>query len=54
MKYPVLIIRKDDNEEFIHLGKGMYRTKWGIINNSISETSLDSFDNTRFIFYYKK
>lgn len=54
MKYPVLIIRKDDNEEFIHLGKGMYRTKWGIINNSISETSLDSFDNTRFIFYYRK
>lgn len=54
MKYPVLIIRKDDNEEFIHLGKGMYRTKWGIINNSISETPFYSFDHTRFTFYYKK
>ena len=53
MNYPVLIVRIDDKEEFIHLGEGMYRTKWGIMNGSISETPLAAFDLERFKFYYK-
>jgi hypothetical protein len=52
MEYPILIIRKDDNEEFIHLGNGLYRTKWGILNNSISKIPFKTFNSTKFKFYY--
>jgi hypothetical protein len=54
VNHPILIIRNDDNEEFIHLGEGLYRTKWGILNNSIAETPLNSFDKSKFTFYYGK
>ena len=50
---PVIIVRNDDKEEFIHLSNGMYRTKWGILNNSISKTPLEAFDKTKFTFYYE-
>ena len=53
MNYPILIIRKDDNEEFIHLGDGLYRTKWGLMNNSILQIPFESFDEVNFKFYYK-
>jgi hypothetical protein len=53
MNYPILIIRKDDNAEFIHLGDGLYRTKWGLMNNSIQQISFKSFDKVNFKFYYK-
>lgn len=53
IEYPILIIRNDDDEAFIHLGEGLYRTQWGIINNSISETPLEAFDKNKFKFYYK-
>jgi hypothetical protein len=49
--HPVIIVRNDDKEEFIHLSNGMYRTKWGIINNSISTTPLEAFDKAKFTFY---
>jgi hypothetical protein len=39
-EYPIIIIRNDDKEEFIHLSNGFYRTKWGILNNSISKTKF--------------
>jgi hypothetical protein len=51
--YPIIIIRNDDKEEFIHLSNGFYRTKWGILNNSISKTPLEAFDKTKFTFYYE-
>ncbi len=51
--YPIIIVRNDDKEEFIHLSNGFYRTKWGILNNSISKTPLESFDKTKFTFYYE-
>lgn len=51
-KYPVLIVRQDDNEEFIHIGKGLYRTLWGIKNGSIAKTPLDAFSKGSFTFYY--
>lgn len=51
-EYPILIIRNDDCEEFIHLGNGLYRTKWGVLNMSISKTPLSAFDETKFRFYY--
>ncbi len=44
----------DDKEEFIHLGEGLYRTKWGIVNNSIHKTPLEAFDKSKFTFYYGK
>ena len=50
---PVIIVRNDDKEEFIHLRNGMYRTKWGILNNSISTTPLEAFDKSKFTFYYE-
>ena len=53
MNYPILIIRKDDKQEFIHLGNGNYRSKWAIMNGSIQETQFTSFDENKFIFYYK-
>jgi hypothetical protein len=52
MKYPILIIRKDDKEEFIHLGNGEYRTKWGIMAGSTSKTPFIYFDELLFTFYY--
>ena len=52
-KHPIIIVRNDDKEEFIHLGNGMYRTKWGILNNSISNTPLKAFDKSKFTFYYE-
>lgn len=52
-KHPILIERKDDKEEFIHLGKGMYRALWGVKNGSISKTPLEAFDEDKFIFYYE-
>ena len=54
LEYPILIIRNDDKEEFIHLGEGLYRTKWGIVNNSIHKTPLEAFDKSKFTFYYGK
>lgn len=53
MNYPVLIIRKDDKQIFIHLGEGMYRTEWGIVNGSISEIPYKAFNEEEFSFYYK-
>ena len=50
---PVIVVRNDDKEEFIHLSNGMYRTKWGILNNSISTTPLEAFDKSKFTFYYE-
>ncbi len=29
MKYPIVVIRKDDQEKFLHLGRGQYITLWG-------------------------
>ena len=52
-EYPIIIIRNDDKEEFIHLSNGFYRTKWGVLNNSISKTPLEAFDKTKFTFYYE-
>lgn len=52
-KYPIIIIRNDDKEEFIHLGNGNYKTKWGILNNSISTTPLKAFNKSKFTFYYE-
>jgi hypothetical protein len=52
MEYPILIIRKDDNKEFIHLGNGQYRTKWGILNNSTSKIPFKTFNPIKFKFYY--
>jgi hypothetical protein len=51
--HPILIVRNDDKEEFIHLKNGMYRSKWGIMNNSVSETPLKVFDKSLFTFYYE-
>jgi hypothetical protein len=53
MNYPILIIRNDDNVEFIHLGDGWYRSKWGLLNNSIEQVPFESFDEFNFKFYYK-
>lgn len=53
MEYPILIVRLDDNEEFLHLGNGEYRTKWGVINGSISKTPLKAFSKSKFMFYYE-
>jgi hypothetical protein len=50
---PVIIVRNDDKEKFIHLSNGMYRTEWGILNNSISTTPLKAFDKSKFTFYYE-
>ena len=50
---PVIIVRNDDKEKFIHLSNGMYRTEWGILNNSISTTPLEAFDKEKFTFYYE-
>ena len=52
MKIPILIERKDDKEDFIHLGKGMYRTTWGVKNKSISRIPLDAFEESNFNFYF--
>ncbi len=52
-KYPLIVVRNDDKEEFIHLRNGIYRTKWGILNSSISEIPFKSFDETKFKFYYE-
>ena len=54
MKHPIVIERNDDKEEFIHLGKGMYRTLWGIKMGSISKIPLKAFEESKFTFYYKK
>lgn len=54
IQYPILIIRDNDKEEFIHLGQGLYRTKWGVLNNSIHKTPLEAFDKSKFTFYYEK
>jgi hypothetical protein len=51
-KYPIIIIRNDDNEIFVYLEKGMYRTLWGVLNNSISRTPFQAFNETQFTFYY--
>jgi len=51
MKKPILIERKDDGEQFIHLGKSVYR--WGIKNNSIHKIPLETFDTQFFSFFYK-
>ena len=53
IKYPILITRGSDGEAFIHLGKGGYRTKWSIMNGSISITPFEAFDKNLFTFYYK-
>jgi hypothetical protein len=50
---PVIIVRNDDKEEFIHLSNGMYRSKWGVLNNSVSNIPLKAFDKTKFTFYYE-
>ena len=50
---PIIIVRNDDKEKFIHLSNGMYRTEWGILNNSISKTPLEAFDKSKFTFYYE-
>lgn len=52
VKYPIKIIRKDDNEIFTHLGDGMYRTEWGNNNGSISETPLRAFNENYFEFIF--
>jgi hypothetical protein len=52
MHYPILIVRNDDECKFIHLGNGNYRTDWGIINGSIAEIPFNSFDESKFKFYY--
>jgi hypothetical protein len=54
LENPIIIVRNDDKEEFIHLSNGMYRTKWGILNNSIFSTPLEAFDKSKFTFYYEK
>lgn len=50
--YPIIIVRKDDKQNFIHLGEGYYRTLWGCLNNSISETPLIAFSKELFDFIY--
>ena len=50
--YPALIIRNDDQQEFIQISKGVYRTKWGLMNNSIMSFPFSAFDDTKFTFYY--
>ena len=50
--YPIIIVRKDDKVNFIHLGEGYYRSLWGCLNNSISETPLTSFSKDLFEFIY--
>lgn len=52
MNYPNIIIRKDDNVKFIHLGNGLYRTEWGHNNGSIGQTPLSAFDENNFKFIY--
>jgi hypothetical protein len=54
LENPVIIVRNDDKEEFIHLSNGMYGNKWGILNNSISSIPLEAFDKSKFTFYYEK
>jgi hypothetical protein len=49
-KYPNIIIRLDDNEKFIHLGEGYYRTEWGNNNGSISKIPLHAFNKDKFKF----
>jgi hypothetical protein len=51
-KFPVLIVRNDDNEDFIHLGKGFYRNKSTLKIGSMSKTPLEAFDKDKFTFYY--
>jgi hypothetical protein len=53
MNYPVLIVRNDDGEKFIHMGNGQYRTLWGVMNGSISLTPFEAFNPTNFTFYYE-
>ena len=53
LKTPIIIVRDDDKELFIRLSNGMYRTQWGILNNSISKTPLESFNKSEFTFYYE-
>lgn len=53
MKNPILIERKDDKEDFVHIGKGIYRAVWGVKNNSISKIPLSAFEEHKFNFYYK-
>ena len=53
-EYPELIIRVDDSEEFIHLGEGKYRTKWGHENGSIAEIPLKAFSKDTFWFLYEE
>ena len=53
-EYPELIIRVDDSEEFIHLGEGKYKTKWGHENGSIAEIPLKAFGKDQFRFLSKK
>ena len=52
MNYPKEIIRLDDNEKFIHLGEGYYRTEWANNNGSISKTPLSAFNQQKFKFIY--
>lgn len=54
MKKPIVIERKDDKEEFIHIGNGMYRALWGIKMGSISEIPLEAFSEDKFNFYYRQ
>lgn len=49
---PIVIERKDDKMIFVHLGDGMYKTLWGVINKSISRTPLEAFSEELFNFYY--
>lgn len=52
-EYPISIIRIDDNEPFIHLGEGKYRTKWGHENGSTAEIPFTAFAEKDFKFLYQ-
>lgn len=54
MKKPILIERKEDKHEYIHLGKGMYKSTWSIKNDDIREFPLEAFNNKLFTFYFAK
>ena len=52
-QYPISIIRIDDDEPFIYLGDGKYRTKWGHENGSTAKIPFAAFDATKFKFIYE-
>lgn len=46
--YPNHIIRKDDNEVFLHVGNGYYGTVWGYANGSNDKKPFNVFDEEFF------